>query len=138
MKDIMRRQVVTIDSSMTIKDAAKMMEDSKVSCLVVTEENTPKGILTERDFVTKITSTEKSPSISVREVMSSPLIAITPSATAKNLAELMKETKIHKVPVVDDIKVIGIVTATDLIRKCVLNTDMRMREICSSFAQMAF
>jgi CBS domain-containing protein len=137
VRDMMKKQVISIDSSLTIKDAAKMMSDSGVGCIVVIEKNIPAGILTERDFVAS-TSVGKPSSTPVRKVMSSPLIAISPKETAKKLAELMKEKKIHKVPVVEDNRLVGIVTATDLIRKCVVDPDFDMKQICSSFAQMAF
>ena len=138
VKDMMKKQIVSIDVSLTVKEAAKMMNDTGVSCLVITKENVPVGILTERDFVTKITSLDKSSSTSVQNVMSAPLITATPSDTAKNLAELMKEKNIHKIPVIEGNQLVGIVTATDLIRKCIIDSDLEMRQICNSFAQMAF
>ena len=138
VSNIMKNQVISIDSSMSAKDAAKMMSDSGVGCLVVTQENIPVGILTERDFVTRVVFLSGSSSVPVRDVMSSPLIAISPKETIRNLADIMKEKKIHKVPVIDGKKLVGIVTATDLIRKCVIGSDSDMKQICSSFAQMAF
>ena len=138
VRNMMRKQVFTIDSSLSVKDAAKMMSDSGVGCLVVTERNVPVGILTERDFATRVTAQEKSSTTCLRDVMSSPLISISPESTATKLAELMKEKKIHKVPVLEGNQIIGIVTATDLIRKCVLDSDLEMKQLCSSFAQMAF
>jgi CBS domain-containing protein len=138
VRDMMKKQVISIDSSLTIKDAAKMMSDSGVGCVIVMDKNIPVGILTERDFVTRVTSLDKSSSIPARNVMSSPLIAISSEETAKKLAELMKEKKIHKIPVIDNNRVVGIVTATDLIRKCVIDPDFDMKQVCSSFAQMAF
>jgi len=138
VSNIMENQVISIDSSMSAKDAAKMMSDSGVGCLVVTQENIPVGILTERDFVTRVVFLSGSSSVPVRDVMSSPLIAISPKETIRNLADIMKEKKIHKVPVIDGKKLVGIVTATDLIRKCVIGSDSDMKQICSSFAQMAF
>lgn len=138
MKDMMKKQIISIDISLTIKEAAKMMEDTGVSCLIVTSKNIPVGILTERDFVTKITSLDKSSSTPVQNVMSLPLVTVSPSDTARKLAELMKEKKIHKVPVIEGNRLVGIVTATDLIRKCVIDSDSDMRQICNSFAQMAF
>lgn len=134
----MKNQVISIDSSMSAKDAAKMMSDSGVGCLVVTQENIPVGILTERDFVTRVVFLSGSSSVPVRDVMSSPLIAISPKETIRNLADIMKEKKIRKVPVIDGKKLVGIVTATDLIRKCVIGSDSDMKQICNSFAQMAF
>jgi len=138
VSNIMKNQVISIDSSMSAKDAAKMMSDSGVGCLVVTQENIPVGILTERDFVTRVVFLSGSSSVPVRDVMSSPLIAISPKETIRNLADIMKEKKIHKVPVIDGKKLVGIVTATDLIRKCVIGSDSDMKQICNSFAQMAF
>lgn len=138
VKDMMKKQIISIDISLTVKEAAKMMEDAGVSCLVVTSKNIPVGILTERDFVTRITSLDKSSSTPVQNVMSLPLVAVSPSDTARKLAELMKEKKIHKVPVIEGNRLVGIVTATDLIRKCVIDSDSDMRQICNSFAQMAF
>lgn len=138
VKDMMKKQIVSIDISLTVKEAAKMMEDAGVSCLVVTSKNIPVGILTERDFVTRITSLDKSSSTPVQNVMSLPLVTVSPSDTARKLAELMKEKKIHKMPVIEGNRLVGIVTATDLIRKCVIDSDSDMRQICNSFAQMAF
>lgn len=138
VKDMMKKQIVSIDISLTVKEAAKMMDDAGVSCLVVTSKNMPVGILTERDFVTRITSLDKSSSTPVQNVMSLPLVTVSPSDTARKLAELMKEKKIHKVPVIEGNRLVGIVTATDLIRKCVIDSDSDMRQICNSFAQMAF
>ena len=138
VKDMMKKQVVSIDVSLTVKEAAKTMQDSGVSCLVVTQKNIPIGILTERDFVTRVTSLDKDSSTPVRVVMSLPLIHTKPSDTARKLAELMKDKKIHKVPVIDEDELVGIVTATDLITKCIIDSDMEMRQICNSFAQMAF
>jgi CBS domain-containing protein len=138
VKDMMKKQIVSIDISLTVKEAAKIMDDTRVSCLVITKENVPIGILTERDFVTKITSLDKSSSTSVQDVMSSPLITVTPSDTAQKLAELMKEKDIHKLPVIEGNRLVGIVTATDLIKKCVIDSGLEMRQICNSFVQMAF
>src|SRR5579863_7304657 len=117
VKDMMKKQIVSIDVSLTVKEAAKIMEDTGVSCLVVSKENIPIGIITERDFVTRITSHDMSSSTMIQNVMSAPLITVGPNDTARKLAELMKDKKIHKIPVVEGNRLVGIVTATDLITK---------------------
>jgi CBS domain-containing protein len=138
VKDMMQKQIVSIDVSLTVKEAAKVMDNTGVSCLVITKDKVPVGILTERDFVTKITSLDKSSSTSVQNVMSYPLITVTPSDTAKKIAELMREKNIHKIPVIEGDRLVGIVTVTDLIKKCIIDSDLEMRQICNSFSQMAF
>ena len=129
VKDIMRNSVITIDESMTIKDAAQIMTDTKVGCVIITKENAPVGILTERDFVTKIASNQMPYSTLLAEVMSSPLVTINADETLWEAAETMKTKKIHKLPVVDENKMVGIITATDLVKISSVGSDSNMRHI---------
>jgi CBS domain-containing protein len=129
VKDIMKNQVITVDSSVSIKDAAKIMNDAGVGCVVVMEKNIAVGIVTERDFVRRVTAKEKPFSTTVKEVMSSPLIVTSPDESVWELAELMKLRRIHKVPVVQENRLVGIVTTTDLTRLCSAGSDSEMRRI---------
>jgi CBS domain-containing protein len=130
VKDIMKTPVLSIDSSMTVKDAAKMMEDAKVGSIVVTENSIILGILTERDFVRKIVAQEKSFSTKVKDIMSSPLIVISPDETVWELASLMKTRRIHRVPVVDKGRLVGIASTADLTRLCSIGADSEMSRLC--------
>lgn len=128
-KDIMKNQVVTVDSAMSIMDAAKMMDAAGIGCVVVTEKNIAVGILTERDFVRKVAARGIPLSTQIKQVMSSPLIVVNPEENIWEVAELMKNKKIHKVPVVHQNLLVGIVTATDLTRICSIGSDSEMRRI---------
>ena len=130
VKDIMKENVISIDSEMTVRDAAVKMKEKNVGCVIVTKQDSPIGIITERDFVTRIAANEKALSTSLSEVMSSPLTVIGPEETVWEAAEIMKSKGIHKVPVQEENKVVGIVTTTDLIEICSLGSDSSMREIC--------
>ena len=130
VKDVMKTDVVSIDSSKTIKDAACMMDDSSVGCVIISKDNIPSGILTERDFVKRIAAKNKDLSSSLTEVMSSPLITINSDETVWDAAEKMKRNGIHKLPVLENNKVTGIITTTDLVEICSLGSDSSMREIC--------
>ncbi|HET7336950.1 MAG TPA: CBS domain-containing protein [Candidatus Nitrosotalea sp.] len=129
VQNIMKHQVITVDSAVTIKDAAKIMEDSGVGCVVVMDQNIAVGILTERDFVRRVAAHEKSLSTPVKEVMSSPLIVINPDESVWELAEIMKLRRIHKVPVVRENRLVGIVTTTDLTKLCSAGSDSEMRRV---------
>ena len=130
VKDIMKENVISMDSAKTVKDAAVKMKESDVGCVIVTSQNNPVGILTERDFVNRIAANEKPVSTPLSEVMSSPLSVIGPDETVWEAAEIMKSQGIHKVPVQEGNKVLGIVTTTDLVEICSLGSDSSMREIC--------
>jgi CBS domain-containing protein len=129
-RDIMKEEVVTVDSAATVMDAAKKMDEKNIGCVIVMERERPLGILTERDFVKKIAINEKPMSTPVRSVMSSPLISIDPDATVWELAELMKIKRVHKVPVIQENKLLGIVTTTDITALCSIGSDSEMRQVC--------
>ena len=130
VKDIMKTNVISIDSSKTIKEAACMMDDSNVGCVIITKDDSPIGILTERDFVKRIAAKNKDLSSPLSEVMSSPLTTINSDETVWDAAEKMKLNRIHKLPVLDDNKVSGIITTTDIVKICSIGSDSSMRDIC--------
>ena len=130
VKDVMISDLTTLDASTSIKDAAKLMDKNNIGCIIVTKNQLPIGILTERDFVKRIAAKEKPSTTSLEEVMSSPLIEVKPDETVWEAAEIMKTNNIHKLPVKKDNKIIGIVTATDLVKICSMGSDSEMRRIC--------
>ena len=130
VRDVMITNIASLDSSSMIKDAAKLIEEKNIGCIIINQQNSPVGILTERDFVRRIAAKEKSLTSSLDEVMSSPLISIGPDETVWEAAESMKVNNIHKLPVIEDSKVIGIITTTDLVEICSVGSDSEMRRIC--------
>jgi CBS domain-containing protein len=105
------------------------MEDSNVGCVVITDGTTPVGILTERDFVKRVIGKNKPSTTRLSEVMSQPIIVIAPDKTVWDAAEVMRTNGIHKVPVQDGEKLVGIFTATDLVRLCSYGSDSQLRKI---------
>jgi len=129
VKEVMTKNVISIDSSMTVKDAAAMMDDANVGSIIITKENIPVGILTERDFVRSVVGKFKALSTPLSEVMSQPITVVGPDETVWDVAEVMRSKGIHKVPVQDGDKLVGIFTATDLVRVCSYGSDSQMRKI---------
>ncbi len=130
VKDVMKTNVISIDSSSTIKDAACIMDESNVGSIIITKENMPVGILTERDFVKRVSAKNRDLSSKLSEVMSSPLITIDSEETVWEAAEKMKQKGIHKLPVMEGNKVTGMITTTDLVKLCSIGSDSNMRNIC--------
>ncbi len=115
VRDIMTNPVISVDSSATAHEAAKMMEKSKIGAIVVFENNLPVGIITDRDFAIKITAHAYPIDTPVRRIMSSPLVTITSDSPFWVGANLMNSRKIRRLVVVDDELVVGIITITDLV-----------------------
>jgi len=121
VNQIMKKSILTIDSSVPAYDAAKMMEELNVGSLVVAENNVPVGIITDRDFAIKIAAHAYPRDTPIRRIMSSPIVSIGPFDTLLVAAELMSSKKLRKLPVIQDEQLVGIITATDLIDCTVLN-----------------
>ena len=123
VKDIMSKSVIAVDANITINEAAKMMEDVKVGAIIVMENNTPVGIVTDRDFAVKVAAHAYSIVEPVKKIMSSPLITIGPEESVWMISDLMYTRGVRKLPIIDNDTVIGIVTATDLVNQFAISTE---------------
>ncbi|MFY9301379.1 MAG: CBS domain-containing protein [Candidatus Nitrosotenuis sp.] len=116
VKDIMTKSLVTVDSSATVNEAAKLMEKAKVGSVLVMEKDVPVGIMTDRDFAIRIAAHAYPIHTKVKQVMSSPLIHVNPNDEVWVAADLMYTRKIRRLPVLDEDELLGIVTATDFVK----------------------
>ena len=119
VKDWMIDLVVYIDPNEKVLAALSKMRRRYVNSLIVSpsEENPDYGIITSTDICDKIVAQDKDPSETmIREVMTSPLISVSPDQSIFECAQLMSKHHIHHLPVVDDQKkVIGMISATDFL-----------------------
>jgi len=129
VRDIMTKSVIAVDSSITVNEAAKMMEDLKVGAVIVMEKNTPVGIITDRDFAVKIVAHAYQITTPIKQIMSTPLIAISPDESVWMVADLMYTRGIRKLPVIEDDQVVGIITSTDLVNQLAISTDEDIRKM---------
>ena len=112
---LMTERLETISPSDTAQEAAKKMRDKKVSSLVVTDvEDKPIGIVTERDLVRQVcTKIINSNDVIVHHIMSSPLATIDANSSIEVAADIMIQNKVRHLLVVDENKVLGIITPSD-------------------------
>jgi len=127
--DVMTKSVISVDASMTINETAKMMEDAKVGAVIVMENNTPVGIVTDRDFAVKVAAHAYEISTPIKQIMSSPLLSINSDESVRNAADLMHEREVRKLPVISDDKVVGIITATDIVNLLAVCVEEDMRDM---------
>ena len=117
VQDLMTRKVIKIEIQKTVLDAAKLMTEKMVGCLVIMDGQQPVGIITERDFVRRVVAQNRALNTSISEIMSQPLITITPNATLKKAARLMLNNKIRRLPVVKTKKLVGMIVVADFARQ---------------------
>ena len=130
VNQIMSKNVLTLDKSTSLQEAALNMTKLNIGCVIVTDGIKPLGIITERDFVTKVAGEGRPLFTEICEIMSSPLITIGPEETIWEASEMMKQKMIHKLPVKENEQVIGIITTTDIVKIASLGSDSEMRKIC--------
>ncbi|MHB1909543.1 MAG: CBS domain-containing protein [Nitrososphaerales archaeon] len=116
----MNRELVTIDINNSSWEAARLMRDYKVGSVIVTQNNNPVGIVTERDVLYKIVAEDlPAAHVLLRKVMSSPLVSIDQGEPARKAMDTMRTKGFRRLLVTGSGKPVGIVTQDDLVAKAV-------------------
>jgi len=123
VRDLMRKNPYTVAESASIQDTARIMNDKKVSSLVILDEdNNPVGLVTERDLVRKVCINDLPTNrVTNKEIMSSPLITIDSESSASTATDLMLKNNVRHLLVVNNeskgsSQPIGIITPLDLVK----------------------
>lgn len=115
IEDIMVNKVITVEPTATVKEAARLMNKYEIGCLIVVNKGKVLGIMTERDLLKKVVELPRNPArIKVQEIMSKRLVAGTRKMEIPDAARLMLSKKIKKLPIVEDGKLVGLITLTDI------------------------
>lgn len=113
-------KAIAIEHDISVKEAAKIMSDRKIGSLIALKNNKIAGIVTERDIMKNVSCLGKK----ISSVMSKNVVTIDRDESLENAALIMTERKIKRLPVVDNGKLVGIITATDIIANSdLLNED---------------
>ncbi len=115
VKDIMIKTLISVNPSTTAFQISKMMEQGGIGAVLVKENDNLVGIITDRDFATKIAANNLPLDTTAQKIMSSPLVTINHDESISAAAERMTSKKIRKLAVSDNGKIIGLVTSTDLV-----------------------
>jgi len=111
------REVLKIDAEASALDAVRQMVGANIGSLLVTDSGEVTGIVTERDFLRRVA--EKGPAdedVTVRDIMSSPLVVVSPETDIDECMAVMTDRRIRHLPVVDDGDVVGIVSIGDVVK----------------------
>ncbi|MDH4582769.1 CBS domain-containing protein [Pseudomonas sp. BN415] len=110
-------QLFSVDPTTTVLEAALLMADKDIGALVVMQGGELVGIVTERDFVRRVAAMERSAyATSIEEVMTSNLFVVTPRDSNQYCMQLMTEKNLRHLPVLQDGKLVGLLSIRDLVR----------------------
>ena len=110
--------VLTVDAATTVLDAVKAMVEGNVGSLVVTDGETLLGIVTERDYLRRVTLEGRDERTTpVRDIMSAPFVYVAPDASIDECMAIMTERRLRHLPVLDgDDELVGIVSIGDVVK----------------------
>jgi len=115
VRDIMQKNVITIEEDKSALDAAKLISEKDISFLVIVKNDKPIGVITERDFVRKLAAQDKQASlILLSEIMSYKFRWVEPSTEIEDAVQKMLNHNIRRLIVLEDEKLVGVITQTDL------------------------
>ena len=110
-------EILSIDADASVYDAAKQMIDANVGAMLVSVDGRISGIVTERDYLRRVTlegrSDKETP---VREIMSSPLIVVSPDTSVEECMSLMTERRIRHLPVAEHGEIVGVISIGDVVK----------------------
>jgi CBS domain-containing protein len=137
-KEIMNPNVVSVGPNETLREISKLMHKQKIGSVVVIDNDKAVGIITERDFATKVMIKPYFPDTKVSDVMSSPVIYVSSNQSVADIIDIMANREIRKVPVIDNGKIVGIVSGTEFLRLFVQTTDDDMKKIYQQYVKRIF
>lgn len=118
IRDTMTVDVITVIEDQSLEDIVKTMADKNISCVVVVKGERPIGIITERDLVKRVLyKREDMAKIKAKDVMTSPVISISPDIQFGDALSVMESNKLRRLVVVEDDSLAGVVTNTDIVSK---------------------
>jgi CBS domain-containing protein len=123
-------EVWSIDAEEPVLEAIQMMADRRVGALPVTRNGELVGVVSERDYARKVILLGRSSAETpVWQIMSSPVITVTPAEDARKCMQLMTEKRIRHLPVVDGGRMIGVISIGDLVRAVIEDQEQTIEQL---------
>lgn len=142
LADLMKKPVVTVDADTTAYEAAKLLRKHNIGNVVVVDQKKPVGIVTERDLVERVIASNRDPhKTKISRIMSRPLITAKPDNDVFEASAMLSKKNIRRLPVVQDGKLVGIITERDVTKSLYghfnrimsLVLDLREKELATTF-----
>ena len=123
VQKLMKRACITLDENSSIKNLVDTLNENKVGCVVVTslKSNYPVGIVSERDLIRNYKIVLNNKSIKIKDVMTKNIIFCNKNSSSKELMEIMNENKIRHIPIMEEHKLLGIVSIGDVVNRIIEN-----------------
>jgi CBS domain-containing protein len=118
VRDVMSKEVRVVRPDTTVKEVVATMNKFNIGSIIVVQGERPVGIITERDILRRLVEPCLAPeTLTARHIMTSPVVTINENASIEEAARLMAKKKVKRLPVMEDDKIVGVITYTDIVFK---------------------
>ena len=118
VRDVMTKDVKVIGPDSSVHQVVAAMNKYNIGSIIVVKDDRPDGVISERDILRRVVEPCLSPeTITAKQIMTSPVITISESASVDEVIKLMAEKRVRKIPVMKKDKIVGIITYTDVLSK---------------------
>ncbi len=116
-RDIMKEYTLMLSAETSAHEAAKIMSNDHVGFVIVQIDNKPHGVVTEWDFINKIIARDLDPrKVKLKDIMNTPLMSVDPKTPTDQVTVLMNKHGVRRLPVIENGKLIGVITSRDVLR----------------------
>ena len=128
--DVKGSQVHTVQPDTTVLDAIRDMAERDIGCLIVTDGTRPVGIFTERHYARNVFLRGKhSPTTAIRDIMDRDVVCVSPAETVDQCLAVMTDKRIRHLPVLENGKLVGIVSISDLVRARIADQEFMIEQL---------
>jgi CBS domain-containing protein len=118
VRDIMSKEVKVVRPDTSVKEVVATMNKFNIGSIIVVQGDRPVGIITERDILRRLVEPCLAPeTLTARQIMTSPVLTISETADIEETANLMARKRVKRLPVIDNGKLVGMITYTDIVAK---------------------
>ena len=118
VRDVMTKDVKVIGPDSSVHQVVAAMNRHNIGSIIVVKDDKPEGVISERDILRRVVEPCLSPeTTTAKQVMTSPVITVSESASIGEVVKLMAEKRVRKIPVMKKDKLVGIITYTDILSK---------------------
>jgi CBS domain-containing protein len=118
VRDVMSKDIRVVRPDTSVKEVVATMNKFDIGSIVVVQGDKPVGIITERDILRRLVEPCLAPeTLTARQIMSSPVLTISETANIEETAKLMARKRVKRLPVINNGKLVGMITYTDIVAK---------------------
>ena len=123
------RQVYSVTPQAPVLEAIRLMAEHRIGALLVMKGESLAGIVSERDYALKVILPGRGSDTPVRDIMSSPVLTVSPDATVQQCMQLVTDRRVRHLPVVEGGRVVGMISIGDLVKAVIAEQQHQIEQL---------